>query len=98
MLKLNLKLGGGNLRMAPQQGHGRGAGLALMQACPTMVCGLDVYHPPPGSSEPSWVALVAPPDHKPPPHLPPRTYHPRLPPTPTTHHPPPTTHHPPHPT
>ena len=66
MLKLNLKLGGGNLRMAPQQGHGRGAGLALMQACPTMVCGLDVYHPPPGSFEPSWVALVAPPDHKPP--------------------------------
>mmetsp|Transcript_9518 Transcript_9518/g.22429 ORF Transcript_9518/g.22429 Transcript_9518/m.22429 type:complete len:726 (-) Transcript_9518:94-2271(-) len=50
MLKLNLKLGGGNLRVN---------GLALMADRPTMVCGVDVYHPPPGSSAPSWVALVA---------------------------------------
>ena len=60
MLKLNLKLGGGNVRMAPaHQQRGRGAGLALMADRPTMVCGADVYHPPPGSDRPSWVALVA---------------------------------------
>ena len=41
MLKLNLKLGGGNVQMAPmdQQNNERGAGLALMFDQPTMVCG-----------------------------------------------------------
>ena len=50
LLKLNLKLAGGNVH---------GDGLKLMNEKPTMVCGVDVYHPPPGSKEPSWCALVA---------------------------------------
>ena len=52
LLKLNLKLAGGNV-------HPVGEGLKLMRDKPTMVCGVDVYHPPPGSKEPSWCALVA---------------------------------------
>jgi eukaryotic translation initiation factor 2C len=51
LLKLNLKLGGGNVKVKN--------GLGLMQDRPTMVCGVDVHHPPPGSSRPSWAALVA---------------------------------------
>jgi hypothetical protein len=73
LLKLNLKLGGGNVKVQNGLGlmqdrrDGPGGGwclalaltLALILSRPTMVCGVDVHHPPPGSSRPSWAALVA---------------------------------------
>ena len=31
----------------------------MLPPTPNQVCGVDVYHPPPGSPQPSWVALVA---------------------------------------
>ena len=52
LLKVNLKLGGHN--SFPSKG-----GLALLDETPTMVLGADVYHAPPGSSRPSFSALVA---------------------------------------
>jgi len=52
LLKLNLKLGGENVRLGANR-------LQLMRDQPTMVCGVDVHHSPPGASKPSWAALVA---------------------------------------
>jgi len=54
LLKVNLKLGGANL-------HAPGPdSLALLRSPePTMVMGFDVNHPQPGSSKPSFCALVA---------------------------------------
>jgi len=54
LLKMNLKLGGENVH-APKA-HG---GLALLRSCPSIVFGVDVHHPAPGSPRPSWAALVA---------------------------------------
>ena len=54
LLKLNLKLGGANV-----VADGAKGGLALLRSEPTMVMGFDVNHPQPGSSKPSFSALVA---------------------------------------
>ena len=54
LLKVNLKLGGVNLRAPASKG-----GLALLREKPTIVFGVDVNHPPPSSSKPSFSALVA---------------------------------------
>jgi len=52
LLKLNLKLGGQNVKLGSRS-------LQLMRDRPTMVVGVDVGHSAPGSSKPSWAALVA---------------------------------------
>jgi eukaryotic translation initiation factor 2C len=52
LLKLNLKLGGQNV-------HPHTNGIALVQAAPTIVFGADVYHGPPGSTKPSFAAVVS---------------------------------------
>ena len=52
LLKVNLKLGGHN-SLPPRDG------LKLLDEVPTIVFGADVYHAPPGSSRPSFSALVA---------------------------------------
>jgi len=54
LLKLNLKLGGANLLATARHG-----GIALLRTEPTMVMGFDINHPQPGSSKPSYSALVA---------------------------------------
>ena len=54
LLKANLKLGGVNLVSPASKG-----GLALLREKPTIVFGVDVNHPPPGSAKPSFSALVA---------------------------------------
>ena len=54
LLKANLKLGGVNLISPASKG-----GLALLREKPTIVFGVDVNRPPPGSAKPSFSALVA---------------------------------------
>ena len=54
LLKINLKLGGVNGILPAQKG-----GLAVLREEPTMVMGYDINHPQPGSTKPSYAALVA---------------------------------------
>jgi len=51
LLKMNLKLGGHNVYMAQP--------LSIMNDKPTMIMGMDVNHPQPGSDAPSYSALCA---------------------------------------
>ena len=53
LLKINLKLGGSNFICKTSEG------LGLLRSAPTMVVGFDVNHPQPGSTKPSYAALVA---------------------------------------
>jgi len=56
--KLNLKTGGANY--FPTHGHPSNLqpGIGLLCACPTLLLGCDAHHPPPGSSKPSYAAVV----------------------------------------
>ena len=53
---MNAKLGGVNHAVAAE---GRVAGLPVLHACPTIVLGIDVSHPAPGSDAPSVAAVTA---------------------------------------
>ena len=56
LLKINLKLGGVNVICKP---GGEKPALGLLAEEPTLVLGFDVNHPQPGSTKPSYSALVA---------------------------------------
>ena len=65
LLKINLKLGGENAYVITPDSIGRDkGGISLMMAAPTMVVGLDVHHPAPGSQGASYAAVVASLDQK----------------------------------
>ena len=57
--KLNLKaLGTNYYPLCEGPGGGLEPGLQLLRACPTLLLGCDVHHAAPGSSRPSYGALV----------------------------------------